>query len=119
MDQTAFECPFCTFDELETAVKGSEQPVLAVFLHKKRSVREQMLCVKSLCRCYCSKLLILGLTVDTYGIERVCYNICNYPTYILFHQGHEVGRLAGAVGKHAFEDLVQLAGVYAHSNSEA
>ncbi len=119
MEQTAFECPFCTSDDLETAIKGSELPVLAVFLHKKLSVQEQMLGVRGLCRGYCDKLLILGLTVETYGMERVRYNICNYPTYILFHEGHELGRLAGAVEKAAFSALLQKAGidVYAISNA--
>ncbi len=119
MEQTAFECPFCTFDDLETAIKGSELPVLAIFLHKKLSVQEQMLGVRGLCRGYCDKVLLLGLTVDTYGIERVRYNICNYPTYVLFHEGHEIGRLAGAAEKTAFDALLQRAGVSLYSPSEA
>ncbi len=115
MDEAAFECPFCTYDDLETAIKGAELPVLGIFLHKKISIQEQMLGVRGLCRCYCNNILILGITVDTYGIERVRFNICNYPTYILFNEGHEVGRAAGAVTKPEFEDLMRQAGVCAHA----
>lgn len=87
--------PSIGFDDFESEVIEERRPVLVACIYWGSEFKEQTEALKSISKSYREALKICLLGTDSIGALREKLGIGGTPTFLIFYEGEEKGRILG------------------------